>query len=313
MTFRTVAEATPRLHRSELAVPASRPELFPKAAASAVDVIFLDLEDAVAVDEKPQARRNAIEALRDMDWGTKALAVRINGMDTPYMYRDVIDLIEQSGERLDLLMLPKAGDPRDIYALDMLVTQAEAAVGRRKRLGFSLIIETALGLSHAEAIAAASPRNEALQMGVADLAASLRMRTTNIGGPVEDYASAAGILDAWQYPLSRVITAARAAGLRPVCGPFGNFKDPTGLEAAARRARALGAEGMMAIHPSQISIINTVFSPEAAEIAQAGRILVAMEEARIAGRGAVALDGRLIDIASIRQAEALLAKARMLG
>ncbi|WP_160122248.1 HpcH/HpaI aldolase/citrate lyase family protein [Rhodovarius lipocyclicus] len=313
MSFRTVTEATPRLHRSELAVPASRPAIFEKAAASAADLVFLDLEDAVAPDEKEAARRNAIDAMTNVDWGDKIMAVRINGLDTHYMYRDVIDLIEQAGERLDLFIIPKVGDARDVYALDMLTTQVEAAMGRKKRIGFSLIIETALGLANVERIAEASPRIEALQMGVADLAASLRMRTTNIGGPVEEYASAAGVLDAWQFPMSRVITAARAAGRRPIAGPFGNFKDPEGLEAAARRARALGAEGMMAIHPSQIAIINSVFTPSEAEIHQARRILQAMEEATRTGRGAVALDGRLLDIASIRQAEALLEKAKMLG
>lgn len=310
MSFRDVIPATPRPHRSELAVPASRPELFAKAAASAADLVFLDLEDAVAPEQKAEARAQAIRALREVDWGDKAVAVRINGLDTPLMYQDVVALIEQGGERLDLLMLPKIGDGRDIYAVDMLVSQVEAAVGRRKRLGFALIIETALGLAQVEGIAESSPRIESLQMGVADLAASLQMRTTNIGGPVPDYASAAGALDAWQFPMSRVIAAARAAGKRPIAGPFGDFRDAAGLEAAARRARALGCEGMMAIHPSQIAPINAVFTPDAAELDRARRIIEAMEAARREGRGAVALDGRMIDIASIRQAEALLAKTR---
>lgn len=308
MSFRPVAPATPRRHRSELAVPATRPELFPKAAASAADLVFLDLEDAVSPDRKAEARTLAIRALREVDWGAKAVAVRINGLDTPWMARDVVDLVEQGGERLDLLIIPKVGDPRDGYALDMLATQLEASVGRAKRLGFSFIVETALGLANVERIAESTPRLEALQLGVADLAASLGMATTNIGGPVEGYRSAAGVLDAWHFPVARLVAAARAAGLRPIAGPFGDFRDEAGLREAAARARALGCEGMMAIHPAQLPAVNEAFTPTAAEAAQARRILAAMAAAREAGRGAVSLDGRLLDIASIRQAEAVLAR-----
>jgi malyl-CoA/(S)-citramalyl-CoA lyase len=165
----TIAEScTPRLHRSELAVPGSSPQFFEKAARSAADVVFLDLEDAVAPDQKAQARRNIIGALREVDWGDKTLTVRINGLDTPYMYRDVIDVIEQGGERLDMIMIPKVGTAADVYALDMLVTQCEQAMGWQKRLGFSLIIETALGMANVDAVAAASKRHEALHFGVAD-------------------------------------------------------------------------------------------------------------------------------------------------
>ncbi len=319
MSFYTVEPAPARLNRSELAVPGSQPQMFEKAAASAADVVFLDLEDAVAPDEKVQARRNIIAASHDIDWGGKTLSVRINGLDTHYMYRDVVDLIEQGSERIDLIMIPKVGTAADVYAVDMLVTQAETAMGRRKRLGFELIIETALGMQNVEAIAAASRRNESLHFGVADYAASTRARTTQIGGVNRDYAVLTDPLedgrrerhwgDMWHYALARMVVAARANGLRPLDGPFGDFSDPEGFEAAARRAAVLGCEGKWAIHPSQIALANAVMSPSEAEVTRARRILEAMAEAERQGKGAVSLDGRLIDYASIRQAQVLVEKA----
>jgi malyl-CoA/(S)-citramalyl-CoA lyase len=323
VSFTIVEQVTPRLHRSELAVPGSSPQFFEKAARSAADVVFLDLEDAVAPDQKMQARKNIVQALHEVDWGDKTLTVRINGLDTSCMYRDVIDVIEQGSERLDMIMIPKVGTAADVYAVDMLVTQCEHAMGRRKRLGFSLIIETALGMANVDAIAGASPRNEALHFGVADYAASTRARTTNIGGPNPDYAvltdrSEDGPRethwgDMWHYALARMVVAARAHGLRPIDGPFGDFSDPDGYRAAARRAAALGCEGKWAIHPSQIALANEVMSPPEPEVVKARRILKAMAQARAEGKGAVSLDGRLIDIASIRQAEALVAKAEQIA
>jgi malyl-CoA/(S)-citramalyl-CoA lyase len=320
MSFKIVEQAKPRLNRSELAVPGSNPKLFEKAAASAADVIFLDLEDAVSPDEKPQARKNVIQAINDIDWGTKTLSLRINGLDTHYMYRDVVDVLEQTGERLDLIMIPKIGTPSDVYALDMLVTQIEAATKRKKRIGFELIVETALGMQNVEAISAASPRLESLHFGVADYAASTRARTTNIGGPNPDYAvltdkDASGKRevhwgDMWHYAIARMVVAARANGLRPIDGPFGDFSDADGFRAQGRRAAVLGCEGKWAIHPSQIPLANEVFSPSEAEVKKAQRILEAMEQAKKEGRGAVALDGKLIDLASIRQAEVLVEKAK---
>jgi malyl-CoA/(S)-citramalyl-CoA lyase len=319
MSFTVVEPCTPRLHRSELAVPGSSPQFFEKAARSAADVVFLDLEDAVAADQKVQARNNIIQALHEVDWGDKTLTVRINGLDTPYMYRDVIDVIEQGSERLDMIMIPKVGTAADVYALDMLVTQCERAMGWHKRIGFSLIIETALGMANVEAVAAASKRNEALHFGVADYAASTRARTTGIGGPTPGYVMLTNPVDGggrevhwadpWHYALARMVAAARAYGLRPIDGPFGDFSDAEGYRAAAQRAAALGCEGKWAIHPSQIALANEVMSPPVGEVAQARRILEAMAQADAEGKGAASLDGRLIDIASIRQAEALVAKA----
>lgn len=322
MSFRQVVEATPRINRSELAVPGSSPNMFEKAAKSAADVVFLDLEDAVAPDMKEQARRNVIEAINDIDWGNKTLSVRINGLDTHWMYRDLVEVLEQCSDRLDLIMIPKVGTAADVYTVDCIVTQIENAKGRKKRVGFELIIETALGMQNIHEIAAASPRNESLHFGVADYAASIRARTVRIGGVHPDY----GVLtdpdeegnrqyfwsDPWHYAMARMVVAARANGLRPVDGPFGDIRDPDGYRAAARRAAVLGCEGKWAIHPSQIPIANEVFSPSPQEVERARRILEAMEQAKREGRGAVSLDGRLIDIASIRQAQALVAKAEQI-
>jgi malyl-CoA/(S)-citramalyl-CoA lyase len=319
MSFTIVEQARPRLNRSELAVPGSSPQMFEKAAQSPADVVFLDLEDAVAPDQKESARRNVIQAINEIDWGTKTLSVRINGLDTQYMYRDVVDVLEQGGDRLDVIMIPKVGTAADVYAVDMLVTQVEAAKNRQKRIGFELIIETALGMANIHEISKASKRLESLHFGVADYAASTRARTTGIGGVNPDYAvltdksgdTAREVHwgDPWHYAISRMVVAARANGLHPLDGPFGDFADPDGFRAAARRAAVLGCEGKWAIHPSQVALANEVFTPPPKEVDRARRILVAMEQAAKEGKGAVSLDGRLIDIASIRQAEALVTTA----
>ena len=322
MSFHPVEQAPGRLNRSELAVPGSQPQMFEKAAKSDVDVIFLDLEDAVAPDEKLQARKNIIKALNEIDWGKKSMSIRINGLDTHYMYRDVVDIVEQAGERLDLIMIPKVGTAADVYAVDMMVTQIEDAKGYKKRIGFEHIIETALGMQNVTEIAAASKRNESLHFGVADYAASTRARTTIIGGvnpdysvltdPNEDGGRDIHWGDMWHYALARMVVAARANGLRPIDGPFGDFSDPAGYRAAAKRAAVLGCEGKWAIHPSQVALANDVMSPSEGEVDRANRILSAMADAEAAGKGAVSLDGRLIDYASIRQAEVLIEKVKQI-
>ena len=322
MSFHPIEQAAGRLNRSELAVPGSQPEMFEKAAKSEVDIVFLDLEDAVAPDEKQQARKNVIRALNEVDWGKKSVSVRINGLDTHYMYRDVVDIIEQAGERLDLIMIPKVGTAADVYAVDMMVTQIEDAKGYNKRIGFEHIIETALGMQNISEIAGASKRNESLHFGVADYAASTRARTTIIGGvnpdysvltePAEDGSRDIHWGDMWHYALARMVVAARANGLRPIDGPFGDFSDPDGYRAAAKRAAVLGCEGKWAIHPSQIALANEVMSPSEGEVDRANRILSAMADAEAAGKGAVSLEGRLIDYASIRQAEVLIEKVKQI-
>lgn len=319
MSFRVVAEKPSRPNRSELAVPATSTALFAKAAASATDVVFLDLEDAVAPSRKAEARRNAIAAINDIDWGTKLLSVRINGLDTPYMYRDVIDVLEQAGERLDFIMIPKAGNASDIYALDMLVTQIETAKARRKRVGFEVIIETAQGMSAIGEIAAASPRVESLHFGVGDYSLSLKANGTQIGGANPAYSvltdrDPAGTRerhwnDMWHHATSRVLVAARAHGLRAIDGPFANYGDGEAYGALARSAAAMGFDGKWAIHPSQIAHANEAFTPSAAEIEKARSILARMEAADADGRAAIGQDGTLLDIASIKQARVVLQRA----
>ena len=292
--------ARQRLQRSELAVPGSNPAMFQKALDGEADYIFLDLEDAVAPGDKERARTNVIQALLELDWRGrgKTISVRINGIDTHYMYRDVVDVVEQAGHRLDTILIPKVGVPADVYMVDAMVSQIEEAKGIPLRLGIDVLIETALGMANVEAIAQSSRRLEAMHFGVADYAASCRARTVVIGGLNPDYPG-----DQWHAALSRMIVACRAYGLRPIDGPFGDFKDPEGYRLAARRAAALGVEGKWAIHPSQIALANEVFSPPPAEVDRAKRILVALEDAAREGRGAAQLDGRMIDAASARMAQ----------
>jgi citrate lyase subunit beta/citryl-CoA lyase len=290
-----------RVQRCELAVPGSNPNMFEKAMKSGADFVFLDLEDAVAPDDKIQARKNIIEAINDLDWKEHgvSLSVRINGLDTQFMVRDVVDLIEQAGHKLDTILVPKVGVYSDVYMVEAMLSQLEIQQGLKNRIGIEVLIETALGMSNVEDIArnGTAGRLEALHFGVADYAASNRARTTNIGGLNPDYPG-----DQWHAAISRMTVACRAYGLRPIDGPFGDIKDPDGFKLAARRAAALGIEGKWAIHPSQVALANEIFTPPAAEIEKAKRILTALEDAAAQGKGAAALDGRLIDAASARMA-----------
>ena len=298
----------PRLQRSELAVPGSNPGFIDKAAESQADFVFLDLEDAVAPPEKERARKNVIAALHDIDWAGKGktVSVRINGLDTSYMYRDVVDVMEQAGDRLHTILVPKVGVPADLYCVETIVSQVEQARGFPGRVGIEALIETALGMANVEAIASSGAvpgaRLEALHFGVADYAASNRARTVSIGGLNPDYPG-----DQWHFALSRMIVACRAYGLRPIDGPFGNFSDPDGYRAGARRAAALGCEGKWAIHPSQVELANEVFSPPEAEVAWARRIVEELRKAEAAGLGAASLDGKMIDAASERMAQTVIA------
>jgi malyl-CoA/(S)-citramalyl-CoA lyase len=311
-----------RLHRSELAVPGTNVRAMEKAPTLDADLVFLDLEDAVAPDDKEQARENVIEALRAGDWSRCSVSVRINGLDTHFCYRDVVEVVERAGDALDTLLIPKVGSPTDVEFVATLLDQIEAARGLAP-INLHILIETAMGMANVEAIARARPdRLEAMVFGVADYAASVQARTTNIGGANPDYsvltdadesgARAVHWGDQWHFGISRMVAACRAYGLRPIDGPFGDFGDPDGYRSAARRAAALGCEGKWAIHPAQIELANEVFTPGEAEVDRARRILEAMEEAAKEGRGAVSLDGRLIDAASIRMAENLIAKVEQL-
>ncbi len=291
-----------RLQRSELAVPGSSPKMFEKALNSSADYIFLDLEDAVAPDDKVQARKNVIDALNELDWRGKgkSISVRINSIDTHYMYRDVIEVVEQAGENLDTILLPKAGTASDVYMLSAMLNQIETSLGFRTRIGIEVLIETTLGMANVLDIAKKGryERLEAMHFGVADYAASCRARTTVIGGLNPNYPG-----DQWHAGLSQMLVACRAYGLRAIDGPFGDFNDPASYKDAARRGAALGFEGKWAIHPSQIELANEIYTPPETEVLHAKQILTALEEAASANRCAAQLNGRMIDAASAKMAE----------
>jgi malyl-CoA/(S)-citramalyl-CoA lyase len=317
MSFRIQPPAPARPNRCQLFGPGSRPALFEKMAASAADVINLDLEDSVAPADKPEARKNIIRAINELDWGRKLLSVRINGLDTPFWYRDVVEVLEEAGERIDQIMIPKVGCAADVYAVDALVTAIEAAKLRRRRISLEVIIETAAGIAHVEEIAASSPRLQAMSLGAADFAASMGMQTTGIGGTQENYymlrESQKFWPDPWHWATAAIVAACRTHGVLPVDGPFGDFSDDEGFRAQARRAATLGMVGKWAIHPRQVALANEVFTPSDAQVSEAREILAAMEAAKAAGQGAATYKGRLIDIASMRQAEVIVRQAELIG
>ncbi len=317
MSFRLQPAPPARPNRCQLFGPASNTKLFEKMAGSAADVINIDLEDSVAPTDKDAARRNAIEAINSIDWGSKTLSVRINGLDTGWWYRDVVDLLEQCGDRLDQIMIPKVGCAADIYAVDALVTGIERAKGREKPISFEVIIESAAGIAHVEEIAAASPRMQAMSLGAADFAASMGMSTTGIGGTQENYYMVRDGQnywpDPWHWATAAIVAACRTHGVLPVDGPFGDFSDDEGFRAQARRAATLGMVGKWAIHPKQIALANEVFTPSDDAVAEAREILAAMEEAKAKGEGATVYKGRLVDIASIKQAEGIVKQAEMIA
>ena len=289
-----------RLQRSELAVPGSSPKMFEKALNSNADYIFLDLEDAVSPNDKISARQNVVKALKKINWrqNGKTISVRINSLDTHYMYNDIIDIVEQAGDKLDTILVPKTGTASDVYMVDCLLTQIETNKKLKNKIGIECLIETALGMSNIKEIAKSSDRLEALHFGVADYAASLRARTVVIGGLNPDYPG-----DQWHHGLSELVMTCRAYGLRAIDGPFGDFNDPDGYISAAKRGSAIGIEGKWAIHPSQIDLANKVFSPPETEVVKANRILEELDKAAKEGKGAAQLDGRMIDAASARMAE----------
>lgn len=289
-----------RLHRSELAVPGSSPKMFEKAITSNADVVFLDLEDAVSPQDKIPSRKNIIKAIKEMNWKEKGktISIRINSLDTHYMYRDVIEIVEEVGEKIDTILIPKAGSASDVYMVDCLLTQIEDNKKFKNKIGIECLIETALGMSNIKEIAKSSERLEALHFGVADYAASLKARTVIIGGLNPDYPG-----DQWHHGLSQLVMTCRAYGLRAIDGPFGDFNDKDAYIASAKRAAAIGFDGKWAIHPSQIDLANEVFSPPEKEVNKAIRILEELEKAANEGKGAAQLDGRMIDAASARMAE----------
>ncbi|MDB4233803.1 CoA ester lyase [Alphaproteobacteria bacterium] len=300
MSYTLYKNAKARLQRSELAVPGSSPQMFDKALNSDADYIFLDLEDAVSPNDKLTARENIIKGLNDIDWkkNGKTISVRINGLDTHYMYKDLIDIVTQAGQHIDTILIPKVGVRDDVYMVDCLLSQLEDEMNLKNKIGIECLIETALGMVNIEQIAKSSSRLEALHFGVADYAASLRARTVVIGGLNPDYPG-----DQWHHGLSKLVATCRAFGLRAIDGPFGDFNDPEGYINAAKRGAAIGIEGKWAIHPSQIQHANNVFSPPESEVHKAKRIIDELAKAASQGKGAAQLDGRMIDAASERMAE----------
>lgn len=304
-----------RVQRSELAVPATSGHFFERAARGVADFIFLDLEDAVAPARKPEAREIAIRALNELDWGNKTLAVRINGLDTEWAHRDIIEIVSRC-PRLDLVMIPKVGTAFDVQFVDALLTGLEREFSRPRPLGIEILIETTLGLSNVERIAASSERLEAMIFGIGDYSIDLRScgeiigasdpRYTVLADPDERGARYAYWNDQWHFALARISNACRAHGLRAIDGPYANFGDPTGFRNSAERAAALGFEGKWAIHPSQLEIANEVFSPSKRELSWAREIFAKIQSASAGGDGAFGQDGVLIDLAVLKRAQAIL-------
>jgi citrate lyase subunit beta/citryl-CoA lyase len=300
-----------RARRSCLAVPGSSPRFLAKAPGLAADEVFLDLEDAVAPDAKEEARRNVVDALRLGDWTGKVRAVRINGVTTRWAYRDVIQVVEQAGQHLDVIVLPKVSGPPDVTWLDLLLSQVEQEMGHPAgQIGIEAQIEDARGLAAVNAIAAASPRLEALVFGPADFMASVGMRSLEIGSQPSGYAGG----DAFHYPLMRMLVAARAHGLQAIDGPYAAIHDIDGLARAASSVAALGFDGKWVLHPGQIETVNAAFSPGQAEYDQAELILEAYQHyTTVEKRGAAMLNGEMIDAASRKLAQVAAARGRAAG
>ena len=298
-----------RVQRSELAVPATSPHFFQKAAQGPADSIFLDLEDAVAPNRREEGRANAVKALNDVDWGAKIVSVRVNGLDTPWAIADIMAVARCP--RLDMILLPKVQTSEDVRFVDRLLGCLELETPRERRVGIEILIETTRGLAEVEGIAASSPRLEGIIFGVGDYSIELENFDTVFGAPNPEYAVGGAENDQWHFALARIANACRAHGLRPIDGPFANYGDPDAYRASAIRARALGFEGKWAIHPSQVAIANEIFSPTPAQIAWARRIADRMAAAASDGQGAIGIEGVLIDRAHVKLAEKILARATL--
>ena len=300
---------TARPRRTELTVPGHNERFITRAATSAADEVILDLEDSVAPSARPAARAAIVKALTELDWGARIRAVRVNDVRTQWFYQDLIAVVECVGAQLDAIVLPKVNRPEDVYMLDMLLGQIEAARGFARRIGIEAQIESAEGMANVEQIARSSMRLEALIFGPGDYAASLGMPMLQIGSVVADYPG-----HIWHAALSRIVVAARAAGLEALDGPFGAYQDLEGLAVSAQLARQLGCDGKWAIHPAQIEPLNAIFSPTADELSHAQAIHDRYAQAVAAeGTGAVGLQGNLIDAASLKMAERILARAHAMG
>ncbi len=290
-----------RLRRTQLAVPGSSMKMMRSAAASPADEVFLDLEDSVAPSEKEPSRAKIVEALKELDWTGKTVCVRVNGLDTKLAYRDIIEVVEAAGQYIDTIMVPKVRRPEDVYFVDTLLTQIEESVGIEKRIGIEAQIENAEGLVNVERTAFASPRLETIIFGPGDFAASMSIPNLSIGGHKMEYPG-----HIWHYVMSRIVVAARAAGLQALDGPYGSYTNLEGLRESAKMAFSLGYDGKWAVHPAQIEVINEAFTPPEDLMRQAQAFAERYQRAtEVEGLGAVALDGQMIDGASLRMIHAL--------
>jgi malyl-CoA/(S)-citramalyl-CoA lyase len=312
---------TPR--RSLLAIPATSPRFLEKAAQGPADTVFIDLEDAVVAAHKPKARADAIAALNQLDWGRRGVAVRVNGLSTSWGCCDILDVVEAC-PRLDYILLPKCESPGDVHAVEVMIRSAEQAAPRERKVGIMGLIETARGVANVEAIAQAGGRLSALVFGGGDYQLDLGSFQGAVGAPSADYVvltddDGRGLRerhwnDLWHFATARIANACRAFGLAPIDGPFSVIRDVEGLRAATKRAAALGFEGKMAIHPSQIETIHEVLTPTAGQIAWANEVIEAMSAAEHEGRGAVKdKNGDMIDLMHIKLANKLLERAASIG
>jgi len=297
---------TDLLRRSELALPASNDHMFAKAINSGADLVFLDLEDAVPPAFKEESREKAISALNDLDWGTIARAVRINGLDTEWCHDDLIEVVTRAGANLDTVIIPKARTARDVWWVDVLLTQLELKLGLDKQIRLEVLIEEVEGLANAEAIAVASPRLDSLIFGVGDFSLSQGARVDTNFVPLGEYPG-----DFWVYARNKIMVAARIAGIDAIDSPYPDYGDISGYERDARRSSLLGYTGKWAIHPTQVPVANAVYAPTAEEVALAERNVAAYRAAEAQGRGAVGVEGVLVDAAHVKMAEETLARAAM--
>jgi citrate lyase subunit beta / citryl-CoA lyase len=297
-----------RLRRSELSTPASSERMIEKATGSPADLVFLDLEDSVSPNEKVAARAKAIHALKTLDWGGKTRAVRINDLESEYAYQDIISVVEEAGDYLELIIIPKVKSARHVWWVDVLLSQIEKRLQRPRRIGLEVLIEEVEAMLNVEEIARASSRLEAIIFGHIDYSASQGIDARLAGNDMDTYPG-----DLWHYARNRVVIAARAAGIDAIDGPYLDFKNADGYRRECMRAKALGMVGKWAIHPGQIEIANAVFSPTAEEVARARQIDALYSEAQASGQGAVAFEGRLIDVAVVRSARNIIQQAELIG
>ena len=295
-----------RLRRSELAVPGSNEDMIAKAAASRADFVFCDLEDAVPEGDKDDARERVVRSLQELDWGTKTRAVRVNGLDGPQGYEDLVEIVERAGPHLDVVILPKVVSAEEVRWVDRLLGYLEAKKRLQRRIGLELLIEEVKGLVHVEEIARCSPRVEALVFGAGDMSASQGVRVTETLFPGDSYPG-----DFWHYARCKIVVAARAAGVVAVDSPHTDFNDLDGYRRECLRSSSLGFVGKWAIHPRQIDIANEVFSPSEEEIKRARAVLSTYEEATARGLGAIQIDGVLIDEAIARIMRGVLERAAL--